>query len=184
MQLQQGLLLAAFALSGITLKTSDVLGERGNTSVSYLSAAASAVFFGLLMSESAFSSALILGIIVGVTLSRKVDKPNMIFGLVLTIIVAIYFEIAIPILWFLVVVALFTFIDEIGHERLSQRKGVSAFFFRYRLSLKLAMTILTSLSLVKVIYYIGFLCFDLSYDLINYLLKDIREKQSNPKRSP
>lgn len=173
MQLQPELLLTAFTLSGITLKASDFLGERGNTPISYLSAAVSAFIFGLLMSESAFSSSLILGIVIGVTLSQKVDRPNMLFGLILTLMVAFYFELKTPIPWLLLVVALFTFIDEIGHGKLSRKKGFSAFFFRYRMSLKLAMIILTSISLVQVIHLIGFLCFDLSYDLMNHLLTNI-----------
>lgn len=174
MQPQPELLLIALALSGVTLKTSDFLGERGSTPASYISATISAFIFGLLMSESTFSSSLILGIIVGVTLSKKVDKPNMIFGLILTIITAFYFGIKTPSLWLLVVVAFFAFIDEIGHDRLSQRSGVFALFFSYRLTLKLAMTTLTGLSLVEAVYYVGFLCFDLSYDLASHLLTRIK----------
>ena len=174
MQLQPELLLIAFTLSGVTLKASDYLGERGSTPASYVCAATSAFIFGLLISESAFSSSLFLGIVVGVTVSRKVDRPNMIFGLVLTIVAALYFGIKVPNPWLLVVIASFTLIDESGHERLGQRRGALAFFFRYRLSLKLAMTLLAGLSVVEAVYYVGFLCFDLSYDLLSYLLTKVK----------
>lgn len=176
MELRLELLLTAFTLGGVTLKTSDFLGERGNTPLSYLSAAISAFIFGRLMSESAFSSSLILGIIIGVILSKKVDKPNMIFGLILTLIVAFYFELQVPTFWLLMVVAFFTFIDEVGHEKLSQKKGFPAFFFLHRLSLKLALTLLTSASLIQIIHLISFLCFDLSYDLTNHLLTNTQSK--------
>ena len=180
MQLQPELLITAFALSGITLKTSDFLGERGSTPISYLSAAVSAFIFGLLMSESVFSSSLILGIIIGVILSRKVDRPNMVLGLILTFAFASYFEfwtnLKVSTLWFLVVVAFFTFIDEVGHERLGQKEGFPALFFRYRLSLKLIMILLAGVSLIPTVYLIGFLCFDLAYDFTNHFLTNIKSK--------
>lgn len=170
MQLQPTFLLMAFALSGITLKASDFLGEKGNAPLSYISATISAFVFGLLMSDSAFSSSFFLGLIIGVILSRKVDRPNMIVGLILTFIFAFYFGLQIPTPLLLIVVALFTLIDEVGHEKLAQKKGYLAFFFRYRLSLKLIMVLLAGIFLVRVIHLMGFLCFDLSYDLTNHFL--------------
>ena len=160
----------AYALSGLTLKTADVLGERGKTLRSFLSATISAFLFGVLTSESVFSSSLILGMIIGVTLSKKVDRPNMVFGLILTLVFAVYFGVQTPTLWLLTGVAFFTFIDEAGHEKHRQKKGLPAFFFRYRLSLKLAMIFLTLCSQIQALGLMGFLCFDLCYDLTSHLI--------------
>ena len=170
MSLQSALLIIAYILSGITLKIADFLGERENTRWSYLSAIICAFFFGLLISESRFSSSLLLGIIIGVSLSNKVDKPNLMLGLVITLLTAFYFGFKMPILWLLLVVALFTFIDEVGHDRLHSTMGVLTRVLRFRPALKLLMIVLSGLAQIQIIYLVSFLCFDLSYDLTNYLL--------------
>ncbi len=171
MKLPPELFLAAFAVSGATLKTSDFLGERENTRLAVLSAVASSLVFGVLMSESVFSSSLILGLFIGVTASRKVDRPNLVLGLILTFAFALLLEVKTPTLWLVIVVTLFTFIDEWGHERFSRTEGAAALFFRYRLALKLATGLLTLMSQIEVLHLMGFLCFDLSYDLTNLILQ-------------
>lgn len=170
MTLYPELFLLAYAVSGATLKTADVLGERGKIRRSFLAATISAFLFGVLTSESAFSSSLIIGIILGVTVSKKVDRPNLVFGLILTLVFAVYFGLQTPTLWLLTGVAFFTFIDEVGHERHRQKKGLPAFFFQYRLSLKLAMICLTLCSQIQAFHLMGFLCFDLCYDVTSYLI--------------
>ena len=171
MKLPPELFLAAFAVSGMTLKTSDFLGERENTPLAVLSAVASSLVFGVLMSESVFSSSLILGLFIGVTASRKVDRPNLVLGLILTFAFAFLFEVKTPTLWLVIVVTLFTFIDERGHEQFSRKEGAAALFFRYRLTLKLVMSLLTLMSQIEVLHLMGFLSFDLSYDLTNLILQ-------------
>jgi hypothetical protein len=171
MKLPPEMFLAAFAVSGVTLKTSDFLGERENTLLAVLSAVASSFVFGVLMSESVFSSSLILGLFIGVTVSRKVDRPNLVLGLILTFAFAFLFEVKTPTLWLVIVVTLFTFIDEWGHEQLSRENGAAALFFRYRLTLKLVMSLLTLMSRIELLHLMGFLCFDLSYDLTNLILQ-------------
>jgi hypothetical protein len=173
--LQVELLLIIFTLSGITLKISDFLGEKGKTPASFVTATLSALIFGLLMSESTFSSSLILGLFTGLILSKKVDKLNLFFGLFLALITAFYFDLMLPDLWLLVLVAIFTFIDEIAHEKLTQKKGLPALIFQYRPLLKLIIIFLAIISLITLIHLISFLCFDLSYDLTTSVLE--REKR-------
>ena len=170
MKLHPALFLFAYALSGLTLKTADVLGERGKILPSFLSATISAFLFGVLTSESVFSASLILGMIIGVTVSKKVDRPNMVFGLILTLLFAVYLGVQTPTLWLLTGVAFFTFIDEVGHEKHRQKKGFPAFFFRYRLSLKLALIVLTLGAQIQALQLMGFLCFDLGYDVTSHLI--------------
>jgi hypothetical protein len=175
MKLPPELFLAAFAVSGVTLKTSDFLGERENKLLAFLSAVASSLVFGVLMSESVFSSSLILGLFIGVIASRKVDRPNLVLGLVLTFAFALLFEVKAPTIWLVIVVGLFAFVDEWGHEKLSRKVGLTALFFRYRLALKLVMGLLTLMSQIQALHLMGFLCFDLSYDLTNLILqKDVK----------
>jgi hypothetical protein len=179
MKLPPELFLAAFAVSGVTLKTSDFLGEREKTPLSVLSAVTSSLVFGVLMSESVFSSSLILGLFIGVTLSRKVDRPNLVLGLILTFAFAFLFEVKTPTPWLVIVVTSFTFIDEWGHEQLSRKEGIAALFFRYRLTLKLVMSLLTLISHVQALHLMGFLCFDLSYDITNLILKKYVEVEAS-----
>ena len=171
MKLPPELFLAAFAVSGVTLKTADVLGEGENTRLALLSAIAASLVFGVLLSESVFSSSLILGLFIGVTASRKVDRPNLVLGLILTFAFALVFDVKTPTPCLAIVVTLFTFIDEWGHERFSRTEGAAAIFFRYRFTLKLVMTLLTLMSQIEVLHLTGFLSFDLSYDLTNLILQ-------------
>lgn len=164
------LVLVAYALSGVALKTADVLGETGKTWGAFLSATISAGLFGVLTAESAVSSALIFGIILGVTASRKVDRPNLVVGLILTLIFAVCFGAQIPALWLLITVAVFAYIDEVGHDRRRQTR-VPAVFFQYRLSLKLAMIGLALIAQIPALNLMGFLCFDLCYDGTSYLVQ-------------
>ena len=83
---------------------------------------------------------IILGIIFGVTLSKKVDRPNMIFGLVATLLVAFYFQLKIPVPWLLFVTTLFCFVDEICHEKVSKERFSG--FFRYRVFLKMVIILI------------------------------------------
>jgi hypothetical protein len=154
----------------MVLKAADFLGEKRSSPFSYLTALLSAVFFGFLISEDRFTSSIILGIIVGVIVSKKVDRPNMIFGLVLTIIFALVFEPESPVPFLTIMVSLFTFIDETGHEIYSQKRGLLSLFFHYRLALKLVMICMAIVSLIQVIHLVGFLCFDLAYEVTNYFL--------------
>jgi len=172
------LVLIAYALSGLTLKAADVLGETGKTRLSFLAATISAVLFGLLTSESGFSASLIFGLILGVIASKKVDRPNLVLGVILTLGFAIYFGVQTPTPWLLITVALFTFIDELGHEKLRRHKGVPAVFFQYRLSLKLAMIGLALSAQIQALQLLGFLCFDLCYDVTNYLVKKAGGRRS------
>jgi hypothetical protein len=171
MKLPPELFLAAFAASGGTLKTADVLGERDSRRLAVLSAVASALLFGVLMSESVVSASLILGLFLGVTAARKVDRPNLVVGLMLTFAFAVLLGVQTPSLWLVIVVAVFTVIDEGGHDALGRKEGAAALFFRYRCALKLAMGLLAVLAQIQVLHLVGFLAFDFAYDLVTLMLK-------------
>lgn len=168
------LLLITFIISGITLKLADFYGEIGNNILQYFFAVASALSFGLLIFNDSYTSSIILGIIVGVTLSRKVNRPNLVLGLILTLLIAgiLGFSLgfSLPIPWLLIIVSLFSFIDEFCHDKFSANREYFTLFFRFRPLLKLAMLLLAISSLVETIYALGFLSFDLAYDVTSWLL--------------
>jgi hypothetical protein len=168
--LQDEVVVLAFAVGGVSLKLADFYGERESSAASYIYASVSAVALGLLISHSPISSSIILGIAFGVVLSGKVNRPNLIFGLALTLLTALIFSFKLPVLWLLLTVALSSFVDEITHDRLSSKRFFFANFFLLRPFLKLTILSITALSLISVVYAVGFFCFDLSYDTASWLL--------------
>jgi len=170
LSLWYGFLLIVFITGGITLKLADFYGERGDNIIQYFFAAIAAFSFGLLISDSPTSSSIILGIIIGVALSKKVNRPNLILGLVFTFLISGILGFSLPIPWLLIIVSIVSFIDELFHDKLATNKEWLRLFFRFRLSLKLVMLFLAILSLVEIIYFLGFLSFDFAYDITGWLL--------------
>lgn len=169
MFLQDEVVVLAFAVGGVSLKLADFYGERESSAASYIYASVSAVALGLLISHSPISSSIILGIAFGVVLSGKVNRPNLIFGLALTLLTALIFSFKLPVLWLLLTVAFSSFIDEFTHDRLSKRFFFANFLLRP--FLKLAILFITALSLISLVYAVGFFCFDLSYDTTSWLIE-------------
>ncbi len=164
-------MLLVFLLAGITLKLSDYSGEKGSSLIAYSSATLSAFLLGVLATQDEFSSSMVFGIIIGVALSLKIDRSNLVFGLFVTVMTVVLLGVKLPSPWLLGVVAAFSFVDEVGHERFSTVDGLVGGFFRHRLALKLAILLLASLSLLPPAAGAGFFCFDLSYDAMSWLLR-------------
>jgi len=164
------LLLIIFLAAGISLKLADTTGERSRSVLSYLLAALSGVLFGILISESKISSAIMLGIVIGVMASAKVNKPNLVFGLVVALITAAICGFAIPVVWLFLAVATFAFIDEIGHNRYSKLKSPLRWFFQYRCSLKVTIVFLMIMTVLPLVYCGGFLLFDAGYEATSALV--------------
>ena len=163
MLLTREALILVFTLSGISLKLADIYGERGR---GYVFSVVSAVGMGTLISDSPLSSSMVLGIIVGVVLAGKVDRPNLVVGLGLTLVVSAVLGFNIPDFALLAIIALAALIDEVGHDRVTSR-GILGKFFRIRMVLKAVVVVLTVLGLIDVIHCAGFLSFDVVYEVTN-----------------
>ena len=162
-------MILLFAFGGVSLKIADYYGERSTKTISFISACFSALIFGLLISHNSISSSIILGIILGVLFSGKINQQNLFFGLVLTLTIAFILNFHPPTLWLLFIVTLFSFIDELSHDRFSSKKFLANFFL-LRPFLKMSFIIMAFLSLIEINYILAFFCFDLSYDFTNFLL--------------
>jgi len=162
-------LVVLFGLAGFTLKLSDYTGERSRGTTPFLIAGACGLILGALISESPFSSSIVIGIIIGVGLSRKIDRRNLVFGLAMTAFSALLLGLQVPAVWLLVVVALASFLDELSHERLATRGG-AGWLFRYRPILKAAIVVSAIALALPWVYAVAFLFFDLSYDATGELL--------------
>jgi hypothetical protein len=168
--LHSELYLLTFAFGGLTLKLADFTGERGGLLIPYLTAGLSALFFAILIGDNPSSSAMVIGIIVGSALSLKLDRPNLVFGLVATVLIAIMLGFKTPLPWLLILVSASSFIDEVGHNRLDRTDHRLRPIFRHRLILKTVIALLTASRLLSIIHGLGFFCFDLTYDATNWLL--------------
>ena len=164
-------ILLLYIGGGATLKLADFYGEKDRVYPSYIFSVISAFFLGFLISESTYSSAIILGIIIGVTLSGKVDKFHLAVGLFATIVTAFRFGFKQPALHLLIPFSIASLIDEIGHERNFKRNIFVKLFFRLRFSLKTVALLSTLFQILPIIYSSGLICFDLSYDLIGWLIE-------------
>ena len=164
------LLLILSSLSGFSLKLADIHSERQPNMTSYTIAGATAVLFSLLIADNPSTSTLTLGIMIGVTLAAKVNQKSLIFGGMVTMLIAFILGIATPIAWMLITVAALTWIDEIGHDKLETDTGLPALFFRYRLTLKLGVLILTATGHLGAVHAASFYGFDIAYDITGWRL--------------
>jgi len=159
--------LVLFAGAGATLKVADHLGEEDQSLQAYIAAIFSGALLGVLMHLGVEESSYVLGIILGVALGGKVNRPNLLAGLLTVAISSLVLGLVMPDPWLGAVVAVLSFVDEVGHDRFANRSGLAGLLFRYRVGLKLGTVLLVVGSLVSVTTALGFLCFDLSYDLLS-----------------
>lgn len=174
MEIPGCILLIIFSLSGFTLKVADLSGELGLRALGLLSAGVCGVFLGILITESRFSSAIVLGIIVGVAIAGKINQVNLIAGLAVTTLTALVLGFVTPSIWLLVAVAFFAVLDEVLHGRFAGRHGPLAKFFSYRCCLKVAMLALVVLAFLPLLYAVGFIVFDLTYDVAQAIFSRLR----------
>jgi len=163
------MVIIIYTLAGLTLKLSDFYGEHRTGYVPYFITLLSAYFFALLMIESEYSSSIAIGIIIGVLLSGKVNRPNLIFGLILIISLSLLMGFVFP-NQIVIPISIFTYLDEIFHEKFNSRFQILNTFFQFRPVLKIVIAIFFLLNWLPLTYSIGFFCFDLSYDLTSTII--------------
>lgn len=164
------MIFVVFAGAGVTLKLADYLGEKEQSLQAYVSAIFSGALLGTLMQVGVEESSYVSGIVLGVALSGKINRPNLLVGLLTVIISALISGLALPIAWLFAVVALLSFFDEVSHDRLAGRTELAGLLVRYRVGLKIGTILLAISGLVSVTTAVGFLCFDLSYDATSHLI--------------
>ena len=167
------IVIIIFILTGFSLKLTDYLGEHNTGYTTYIITVFAAFFFSLLISESEYSSAIAIGIIIGVFLSGKVNKPNLIVGLILTVFFSLLLGFTFP-NQIVIPISIFAFIDEVFHEKFETFYKNFNFFLQFRPILKTVIILFFLLNWLPLIYFIGFFCFDLSYDFTSIVL--LKEK--------
>lgn len=163
--------LLASALAGITLKAADVYGEVKIDFKAYATAIASALLFWLLLRENPYTSTFMTAIIIGCIVSLKVNRPNLIIGLAIIVVLSAALGFQTPIIWILIILASVAYLDEFTHDHALKWKHGFRLFFRYRGLLKTTAVITALIGVVTPLSMAGFLLFDLCYDLSGIYLE-------------
>jgi multisubunit Na+/H+ antiporter MnhE subunit len=172
-------LLLTYALTGISLKAADVYGEVKTDLKAYGISIASAFLFWLLLSESPSTSTFMVAVIIGCVASLKVNRPNLIIGLVIIVILSATLGFHTPIIWPLIILASAAYLDEFAHEHTSKWKHNFQLFFRYRCFLKATALVIALTGAVTLPSMVGFLIFDICYDLSGICLERRISTNSN-----
>lgn len=152
------------------MKLADHFGESSQSLHAYVFAILSGSLLGSLLHVGVEESSYVLGIIVGVALGGKINRPNLLAGLLTVLLSALILGLVIPNPWLLAAVTVLSFADELCHDRLANRTSLVGLLFRYRVGLKIGTILLAVKALISVITAVDFLCFDLSYDIASYLI--------------
>jgi hypothetical protein len=171
--------LIVFLSAGFSLKVADEYGEKGNNLTAFVSAAVCSILFWLLVKEDVYYSTVIFAVIIGSVLSLKTNRPNLVFGLAVVIVLSIFLGFRMPIIWLLITLSAIAFFDEICHEKFL-KKSRHSWIFQYRLLLKIAVVISAIFYWLTILSAIGFLIFDFSYDLTDLILRKLTLSKNRP----
>ncbi len=154
------------------MKLADITSETKNNAIlSFLVSGVSGILIGSLMTFDKFSSAIFSGIIIGVFLAGKIDRPSLGFGFAVTLLTAWLIGPETPVLVPLLTTSLASFADEMGHDKYSQQSSWIGKFFKYRCILKLTILISGLFRAIPLHSSGMFFLFDLAYDLLPNLLE-------------
>ncbi len=163
--------IVAFGVAGATLKLADYVGETSSKASSYIYAITSGALLGWLTRSGADESSYVFGIVLGVALGGKIDRPNLLVGLLTFGLVTIVLGFSEPHLWLLATVTALSLFDELIHSSQSKRNDLIGLLSKYRAGLKSATIVLAIASLISLTAALGFLFFDLCYDLVSCLVE-------------
>jgi hypothetical protein len=167
--LQAALLAFGFALLGAGIKFVDSAFDDNLFSrrAAYVIAVLSGALMGVLIAGDQFAAALLFSIVIGVAVAKKIDNAAFIAGTLVAVAVALLLirsgEFNVAAIAFLSAAAV---IDELGNNLSDSgrvRSAAFAFFFRYRLTLELAMGSLVLSGAFPPIYWLALILFDAAY---------------------
>lgn len=133
---------------------------------------------------------MVIGAAIGMLVAGKLDHPAYIASVVL-FIVLVFIAFGLQIInieattfYIFPVAAAGSFLDEFGHERWGNNKKVIKFIFKHRFFLKTFAFFGVVIGFAQPVHLIGFLCFDILYDLVDTAYQhDTINKKSIPHSS-
>ena len=127
---------------------------------------------------------MVIGTVIGILIAGKLDHPAYVASAILfiaLIFIAFLLEIIsieLTTIYIIPVAATGSFLDEFGHERWKVNNRTITFMFKHRFFLKAFAFLGVVAGFAQPIHLIGFLCFDVFYDLTEtaYRYDDIGKK--------
>jgi hypothetical protein len=185
--LSAALLVAAYAFIGGGMKYVDQVFDEGlfNKRFALVLTVIGSILTAYLILSDAYSATIILALIVGMALSRKID--NIAFYVAAFLIIALptvalffytdgFINGDVPIKWGpLGILAISAISDETLHDRTEKKlksgQRVKAYerFLYYRPIMKIVMALLVYFLIFPFIYLVAFLAFDASYMAVEYI---------------
>jgi len=164
-------------LLGIAVKTMDQLIDEIKVKSYRLWIVPLAIFIPTSMAYLALTEepviGMVLGTVIGILIAGKLDHPAYVISVILFItLVSIAYvlhiiNIEVTTYYIIPVAAAGSFLDEFGHERWKSNKKSITFIFKHRFFLKTFAFFGVILGFAQPIHFIGFLCFDIFYDLVD-----------------
>jgi len=116
---------------------------------------------------------MVIGTVIGLIITGKIDHPAYIASIILFIVLVFsasvlhMIQMEVTTFYIIPVAAAGSFLDEFGHEHWKSNKKSITFVFKHRFFLKTFAFFGVILGFAQPIHFIGFLCFDIFYDLID-----------------
>jgi hypothetical protein len=164
-------------LLGVAVKTMDQLIDEIKVKSYRLWIVPLAIFIPTSMAYLALTEepviGMVLGTVIGILIAGKLDHPAYVISVILFItLVSIAFvlhiiNIEVTTFYIIPVAAAGSFLDEFGHERWKSNKKSITFIFKHRFFLKTFAFFGVIIGFAQPIHFIGFLCFDIFYDLVD-----------------
>jgi len=164
-------------LLGIAVKTMDQLIDEIKIKSYRIWIIPLAIFIPSSMAYLALTEApvvgMVIGTVIGLIIIGKIDHPAYIASIILfiTLVFSAYvlhiINIEVTTFYIIPVAAAGSFLDEFGHERWKSNKKSITFIFKHRFFLKTFAFFGVIIGFAQPIHFIGFLCFDIFYDLVD-----------------
>ena len=133
---------------------------------------------------------MVIGTVIGILIAGKLDHPAYIVSVLLFIVLVLIafvsqvIQIEVTTLYIIPVAAAGSFLDEFGHEKWTGANKAITFLFQHRFFLKIFAFFGVFLGLALPIHLIGFLCFDVCYDLVAVASHHDFSQKNSPQMSP
>jgi hypothetical protein len=182
-------------LLGVTTKTMDQLIDEINVKSYRLWIIPLALFIPSSMAYLALTEGpvigMVIGTVIGLIIAGKIDHPAYVISIIL-FIALIFSAFALHVIhieattfYIIPVATAGSFLDEFGHERWRSSKKSINFILQHRFFLKTFAFFGVVLGFALPIHFIGFLCFDICYDLVDATSRsDAKSKKFIPAGLP
>jgi len=174
----QGLIIVGICiLLGITIKIMDQIIDEIKIKSYKIWIIPLSVFIPVSMAYLALTEepviGMVIGAVIGMMIAGKINHPAYLVSIILfVVLVFITYLLQLinidPTTFYIIpVAAIGSFLDEFGHEKWKSKKRIINFLFKHRFFLKVFAFIGVLAGFAQPIHLVGFLCFDIFYDLID-----------------